>query len=71
MAIATRFDYKMLQYNAVNTFIQSTLDEDIYMEMLMDSKGYLSYGKNTLRKVYYIRDFAKYSARTVIRSKAI
>ncbi|SCO52825.1 probable retrotransposon HobS hobase [Fusarium fujikuroi] len=35
MAIATRFDYEMLQYDAVNAFVQSTLDEDIYMEMPM------------------------------------
>ncbi|KAF5669761.1 retrotransposon hobase [Fusarium circinatum] len=33
MAIATRFDYEMLQYDAVNAFVQSTLDEEIYMEM--------------------------------------
>ncbi|QGI85702.1 hypothetical protein CEK25_012431 [Fusarium fujikuroi] len=76
IAIATRFNYKILQYNAVNAFIQLTLNKDIYIEMPIgyrkpDSKGHLSYSKNTLRKVYYIQDFAEYLARTAVRSKAI
>jgi hypothetical protein len=33
MALANRFDYDMLQYDAVNAFVHAKLDEDIYMQM--------------------------------------
>jgi hypothetical protein len=33
VALANRFDYEMLQYDAVNAFVHADLDEDIYMEM--------------------------------------
>jgi hypothetical protein len=33
VALANRFDYDMLQYDAVNAFVHAKLDEEIYMEM--------------------------------------
>jgi hypothetical protein len=33
MAIAARFDMELLQYDAVNAFVNANLDEDIYMRM--------------------------------------
>jgi hypothetical protein len=33
IAIAARFDLELIQYDAVNAFVNATLDEDIYMKM--------------------------------------
>ena len=33
MAIAARFDLEMIQYDAINTFVHTSLDEVIYMKM--------------------------------------
>lgn len=33
MAIAARFDLELLQYDAVNAFVNADLDEDVYMRM--------------------------------------
>lgn len=33
MAIAARFDLKLLQYDAVNAFVNASLDEEVYMRM--------------------------------------
>lgn len=33
MALAARFDLELLQYDAVNAFVNAKLDEDIYMKM--------------------------------------
>ena len=38
MAIATRFDLEMLQYDAVNAFVNTPLDEAIYMRMPVGHK---------------------------------
>ncbi|KAF6517865.1 hypothetical protein HZS61_008144 [Fusarium oxysporum f. sp. conglutinans] len=51
VALANRFDYEMLQYDAVNAFVHATIDEDIYMEMPM---GYRKKGRILkLRKALY------------------
>jgi hypothetical protein len=51
VAIANRFDYEMLQYDAVNAFVHASLDEDIFMEM---PRGYRKLGKVLkLRKALY------------------
>ena len=42
MAIATRFDLKILQYDAINAFINTPLNETIYIRMPM---GYKEKGK--------------------------
>jgi hypothetical protein len=34
MAIAARFDLKLIQYDVVNTFVNANLSRDIYMPML-------------------------------------
>jgi hypothetical protein len=33
MTIAARFDLELLQYDAVNAFVNADLDEDVYMEL--------------------------------------
>lgn len=33
VALANRFNYKMLQYDAVNAFVHADLNKDIYIEM--------------------------------------
>src|SRR5438270_14040344 len=33
IAIAARFDLELIQYDAVNAFVNATLDEDVYMKM--------------------------------------
>jgi hypothetical protein len=33
MAVAARFDLELLQYNAVNAFVNADLDKDVYMEL--------------------------------------
>jgi hypothetical protein len=33
MAIVARFDLEILQYDAVNAFVNANLDEDVYMEL--------------------------------------
>ena len=38
MAIATRFDLKMLQYDAVNAFVNTPLNKTIYIKMPMGYK---------------------------------
>jgi hypothetical protein len=42
VALANRFDYDMLQYDAVNAFVHAKLDEEIYMEM---PRGYQKPGR--------------------------
>jgi hypothetical protein len=34
MAIAARFDLKLIQYDVVNTFVNANLSQDIYMPTL-------------------------------------
>jgi hypothetical protein len=34
MAVAARFDLELLQYDAINAFVNADLDEDVYMELL-------------------------------------
>jgi hypothetical protein len=34
MAIAARFDLELLQYDAINAFVNANLDKDIYMDLL-------------------------------------
>ena len=36
IAIAARFDLELLQYNAVNAFVNIKLNKDIFMKMLSD-----------------------------------
>ena len=38
MAIATRFNFKILQYNAVNVFVNTLLNKIIYINILMGYK---------------------------------
>jgi hypothetical protein len=33
MAIAARFDLELLQFDAVNAFVNADLDEDVFMRM--------------------------------------
>lgn len=33
MAIAAIFDLELLQYDAINAFVNTDIDEDVYMEL--------------------------------------
>ena len=33
MAIAARFDLELIQFDAVNAFVNSKIDEEVYMRM--------------------------------------
>ena len=33
MAVAARFNLELLQYNAINAFVNVDLDEDVFMEL--------------------------------------
>jgi hypothetical protein len=35
IAIAARFNLELIQYNAVNAFVNAMLEEDVFMKMLL------------------------------------